>query len=85
MCNTADLELFRQRLDDESYMCKIIDDIKDKNCSILLQYLTSICANTQWAPSLQDTLAHSAYSQHVSGEMWVLYGMTCTECNTALD
>jgi len=38
-CKTADLGLFRQRLDDESYKAKIIDDIKDNKCTLLLRYL----------------------------------------------
>ena len=57
---TTDLELLRQRVEDESYMGKVIDDIKDKNYSLLLQYLASICANTQRAPSLHDAFAYSA-------------------------
>jgi len=56
-CKANDLELIKQRADDESYMRKIIGDIKKRNCSLLLQYLASICANTQWTTSLHDTLA----------------------------
>ena len=47
---TTDLELIRQRVDDETYTGKIIEDIKDKNYRLLLQYLASICENTQGAP-----------------------------------
>jgi ankyrin repeat protein len=54
---TTDLELIRQRVDDNSYMSKIIDAIKKGNYRLLLQYLASICANTQWAPSLNTVVA----------------------------
>jgi len=39
-CNTADIELITQRVNDESYVGKIIDSIKDENCSLLLRYLS---------------------------------------------
>ena len=58
-CKTTDLEHIRQRVDDESYMGKIIDDIKDENYSFLIQYLASICANTRWAPLLRDAVARN--------------------------
>jgi hypothetical protein len=48
--NANDLELIRQRVDDESYIHRITDDIKGKNCSLLLQRLDDICANTTKAP-----------------------------------
>ena len=38
-CNTADLELLRQLIDDESYKSKVTDDIRDKKCTLLLRYL----------------------------------------------
>jgi hypothetical protein len=42
---TTDLEFFRQVVDDESYIDKILKNIKGKNYSLLHQYLSSICAN----------------------------------------
>jgi hypothetical protein len=44
---TTDLELIRQRVDDKSYIGKIIDDIRGKNYNLLFLYLRSISANTK--------------------------------------
>jgi hypothetical protein len=56
-CETADLDLIRQMMGDESYMRKIIRDIKDGNYSLLFQNLASMCADTQWATLLNAVVA----------------------------
>jgi hypothetical protein len=40
---TDDLEFIRQRVEEASNEGKIIDDIQDENCKILLHHLASIC------------------------------------------
>jgi hypothetical protein len=54
-----DLELIRQRVDDECYIRKIIFHAADKKYSSLLHFLESISANTIWAPLLDAVAARN--------------------------
>jgi len=56
-CNTTDLELIRQRVDDESYMGRIIDIMQYNNYPLLFQHIANICANTRWAPLVDAVIA----------------------------
>jgi hypothetical protein len=49
-CNTNDLNLIRQRVDDESYIGRIIGVKQNNNYPLLFQQIANICENTRWAP-----------------------------------
>jgi ankyrin repeat protein len=61
-CRTADLELIKQRVENESYMSKIIDDIKDGNYS-LLQICRYKCYTKHTALSYDERIIWQVYKE----------------------